>query len=105
MTKRRRSKHVADGDRFSILQDDLTICYICGRKPVELHECIPGTAGRQKSKDNGLVIALCPECHRRVHEHDPQLMRMIKAHAQWCFENTHSREEWMAIFHRNYLDG
>ena len=53
----------------SILQDDLTRCYLCGRtdRKLDRHE-VYGAANRQKSKSYGLWVMLCHEdCHQGPH--------------------------------------
>lgn len=95
-------RHVKDSERFSILVDDLSTCYICGRPRDHLHEVFFGTANRQKSKDYGLVIPLCARCHDMVHR-DPKLRLKTQQKAQQKFEETHSHTDFMKIFRRNYL--
>lgn len=99
MTKRR---HIRDSERFSIVQPKLNVCYVCGRVPVEKHEMINGTANRQKSKDYGLVVALCNYHHQEAHRNGILTMQ-LKHDAQKAFEKLYSREEWLEIFRKNYL--
>ena len=99
-----RSKHVADSQRFSIVQKDLTECYFCKGKPVEKHEIFYGTANRQKSKDHGMVVALCHYHHEQVHKHPRKgYDEVLKIDGQMKFEESHTRNEFMEIFGRTYL--
>ena len=55
----------SNGYSPSILQDDMTCCYLCGRRDRKLdrHE-VWGAANRNKSKRLGLWVLLCHEdCH------------------------------------------
>lgn len=49
-------------NRFSILTDNLTKCYICGRKKDDIHE-IYGGKNRKKSMELGCTIPICRQCH------------------------------------------
>lgn len=81
-------------------------CEICGRYPTEVHHVFFGTANRKLSEKWGMVARLCPKCHKdgklaahRCRETD----LMLKMRYQRIFEETHSREEFVKIFGRNYL--
>jgi hypothetical protein len=95
-------RHLKDSERFTALGLDLDTCAICGRPRENLHEVFFGTANRQKSKDYGMVMPLCYRCHEMVHR-DPAVRLMTQQFAQKKFEETHSRQEFMVIFGRNYL--
>ncbi len=97
-------KHVTDSERFSIIQPNLDRCYICGATNIHKHEMIPGTANRQKCKDYGLVVALCPRHHSIAHE-NTELSLYLKCKAQRAFEAEYSHEKFMETFHHDYLGG
>ena len=81
-------------------------CYICGNPYVEEHHVIYGTSNRKSSEKYGLKVFLCYEHHRGnqgVH-FNKELDTFLKQTAQRKFEESHTREEFMAIFGRNYLD-
>ena len=90
----------------SIIQDDLTRCYVCGRiGNLEIHHVMSGVANRPLSTKYKLIVALCPEHHRGktgVHT-DYMLNERIKRDAQFEFERTHTHAEWMRIFKKSYL--
>lgn len=76
---------------------------------VEEHHLVHGSSNRKHSERLGLVIDLCSECHtgrNRYSAHNsPEMNLKYKRMAQRCFEGRgHSREEFMEIFGRNYLD-
>lgn len=99
-----RHKHIPDSKRYSILQDDLNYCYLCnnGNYANHLHEVFEGTANRQKSIDNGMVVGLCYIHHDLVHKHPLEYIG-LKKHAQEVFEKDHTRQEFIGIFGRSYL--
>jgi hypothetical protein len=70
----------------SILQDDLTHCFLCGRcdRKLDRHEVIGGTY-RNKSKADGLWVMLChDDCHEGRHgvHGDAQKARELRQLAQ-----------------------
>lgn len=90
----------------SILQKQ-KMCYFCNdQRNLEEHHVFFGTANRKKSEHHGLKVWLCPEHHRGktgVH-HNKHLDKMVKRFAQKTFEKTHTREEFMREFGKNYLE-
>lgn len=92
----------------SILTTNKDTCYVCQRTTyTELHHICYGNGLRKVSDRLGLVVYLCPECHRGtngVHgKNGKNLSLDLKQIAQHTFEETHSREEWMREIGRNYL--
>ena len=91
----------------SIVQDlSVERCFVCGStRDLELHHIMHGTANRRWSTRLGLVCWLCRTHHTGkfgVHS-DPILNRTLQAEAQAAFEKTHTHQEWMNIFRKNYL--
>lgn len=93
----------------SIIQDK-KVCYLCGRNGngdvLESHHCI-GASNRNNSEKYGLKVWLCGDrCHRNgknaVHRNRKTDLK-LKRIAQAKFEETHSREEFVSIFGKNYL--
>lgn len=85
----------------SIIQPYLDECYLCDRGgKLEIHH-VMYASDREKATEDGLVIALCPECHYRVH-HDAELRLNLKWMAQRKYEETHTHEEWMRRYRKNY---
>ena len=81
-------------------------CYICGNtQNLHDHHCF-GAANRRWSEKFGLKVWLCANCHnmsdRGVH-FNKALRIELQQIAQRKFEETHTRQEWMDIFGRNYL--
>lgn len=87
----------------SIITDDLETCYVCGKPRQQFHHII-GAAYRKKSEKYGLIIPICEQCHREVHDSpDQRLNKRLKAIAEADFISIYSYESWMENFHKNYL--
>ena len=91
-----------ENNRFSIITDNLKICYICKQKKKDdLNEVFEGS-NRQMSMKYGLVIPICRECHNK-YDLDINLRSKYMKEAQIIFENTYSHELFMKEFKKNYL--
>lgn len=81
-------------------------CFICGRTDLIERHHIFGGANRKLSEEDGLVVDLCHFCHNEppngVHYNREQ-MDWLRAEGQRIYEQTHSREEFMERYGRNYL--
>lgn len=90
----------------SILQEDKR-CYFCGRTfGLERHHIFAGVANKKLSERYGLWVYLCgATCHRGIDgaQYDRERNQQLKRDAQYAFERTHTRAEWMKIFRKNYL--
>ena len=80
-------------------------CYLCGSyRNVEKHHVFSGPY-RKASEKHRMTVDLCASCHRGpqgVHQ-NAELNKRLKAGYQGKFEETHSREEFRAIFGKNYI--
>ena len=90
----------------SIIQTEKE-CYICGSTlDLESHHILFGRGMRPIADKLGLKVWLCPFHHRHskggVHG-NRELDLKLKQIAQRKYEETHSREEWLARIGRNYL--
>lgn len=91
----------------SIISDERR-CYLCGSTVgLEEHHILFGTSHRKVSERLGLKVWLCYRCHRDnkygVHGNRAK-DRQLKELAQSVFEKNHTRDEWLKLFGRNYLD-
>lgn len=83
-------------------------CYVC-KTPLglHLHHIYFGTGNRRVSDDNGFTVYLCGAHHNLsdygVH-FNVELDQQLKQECQRKYEETHSREEFMALIGRNYID-
>ena len=91
--------------RYSIL-NNLNKCYFCNKPRQAIHEVFFGS-NRQTSIKNGFCVGLCNEHHNMsdnsVHfnkEMDLKLKRLYQKE----YEKNHSREEFIKLIGRNYLD-
>lgn len=84
--------------RFSVFTDDLGKCFYCNSTNVQKHEIMSGS-NRLNSMRYGYILPLCPTHHDML-QYDRAWMGRCQDH----FEQTHSNEEWLNIFHRNYKD-
>lgn len=80
-------------------------CHICGKGPTERHHVFPGP-NRKNSEKWGMVVDLCTDHHRdgpKAAHRCRKTADKLKREAQAKFELTHTRDEFMKIFGRNYL--
>ena len=78
-------------------------CELCGRwTNLETHHLMNGNGLRKRADEDGLVIKVCRDCHNKIHANSA-LRLELKRRAQHRYMSTHSLEEWMARYHKNYL--
>lgn len=92
--------------KHSVICDDRE-CYFC-RKTYNLHKHhVLNGPDRKHAEEDGLWVWLC------IHHHTtgPSAVHVnhnidfgLKKTAQRKYEETHTREEWMRRYRRNYLD-
>lgn len=83
-----------------ILYDDSS------KKYTEEHHIMFGSGQRELSEADGLKVDLCRNHHKEGPEavHNNREMRELLCRiAQKEYEQTHTREEWMARYKKNYL--
>lgn len=89
----------------SIMQKE-KYCYLCGAQlAIEEHHIYFGPL-RKTSESYGFKVYLCNNHHRgndSPHQ-ERKIDLLLKRICQRRFEETHSREEFMQIIGRNYLD-
>lgn len=91
----------------SIIQSDLTKCYVCGTtQNLHIHEVFYGTANRKKSIEYGCYVSLCAYHHNLsnngVH-FNKKLDLKLKQDTQKEFERLYSHEKFMDIFNKSWL--
>lgn len=78
-------------------------CLVCRRIPIEKHEVFGGIH-REKSKQFGLVVALCRQHHEEAHQHGA-LDKELKQIAINAFNDEYGIYITMQeVFGRNYLE-
>lgn len=76
------------------------------QKSVHEHH-IFGGSNRDKSEAEGLKAYLCLDHHvngKEAVHNNAELMRELRQDGQRAFEKTHTREEFMRLFGKNYLE-
>lgn len=91
----------------SIIQTEKE-CYVCKTtRGLHLHHVFYGHANRKISDDHGFVVWLCGEHHNLskngVH-FNTALDETIKKDMQKEYEKKHTRDEFMELIGRNYLE-
>lgn len=91
----------------SILQSE-RYCYVCGAlRDLHTHHIFYEARNRQNSEKYGFKVYLCGRHHNLselgVH-FDRILDKHLKSMCQREYERTHSREEFMKIIGKNYLE-
>lgn len=91
----------------SVLVEDTSRCYVCGRTPVDGHHTIYGTSNRKISDKFSYIVPLCIDHHtgqNGVHNGNKKLDIHLKQMTQKHFEEHHgSREDFIRLFGKSYL--
>ena len=92
--------------RYSIIQENLTECLVCRTtRDIHIHHIYAGS-NRKNSEKHHCIVALCYRHHNGsdagVH-FNRELDLRLKRFAQAKFEETHTREEFRAIFGKSWL--
>ena len=110
-SKKKRRRHAE-----SIMQPNNDgQCWICSRifgdyrkyTYLEKHHVFFGNGLREISEANGFTVYLCPEHHtigpNAVHRNQ-HMNRLVQRATQERYEVNHTREEFMALIDRNYIE-
>lgn len=90
-----------------IVAEDNEQCILCNRPRECWHHCFGGHGRRSISEREGLVVPLCNACHNMTNKSvhfNKQIDLLVKKLAQKKFEEHHTRERFIKLFGRNYLD-
>lgn len=87
----------------TILQTDLDVCFVCGKRgATDWHHVFNG-AMKKRSEEDGMMIHIHRGCHRFLHEH-PMSNETMKKRAQRKWEETYGdREAFIERYRKNYL--
>lgn len=94
----------------------MNLCALCSEKKIfreadHTHHLISGNGRRQKADEFNLIIPLCWECHKKVHE-DPDLLITSKVIGQLIYERDRTaagrtkeeaRSDFIKDFGKSYL--
>lgn len=88
----------------SLIDDDIEgICYLCGRQSAHVHHIFGGPC-RKASHRHRLIVHLCVDCHRRIHDKGGSEMAYLHEIGQQAYEkNIGTREQFREEFIRSYL--
>ena len=89
-------------NRYSILTNNMDRCFICGSPFVDIHE-IYGGGNRKVSMKNGFTVPLC-RSHHQTATLDSSASLYLKQKCQKKYEETHTKDEFMKLIGKNYLD-
>lgn len=89
--------------RFSVFTDDMNKCFLCNNPKDDIHELFRGR-NRKNSMKYGMVLPLCRLCHSTVAEAVEFEDFWHKKGQLYFEEHFGSREEFIKVFRRNYLD-
>ena len=80
-------------------------CYICGRTGILQRHEIFGAANRDKSKEYGLWVALCPECHNNLHFRNAEVKKWLRVRGQLqaMFTYLWNKDDFRELFGKNYI--
>ena len=102
MKKKSSKLQKLEKNRYSILTNDLEHCFICKMQPVDMHE-IYGGSNRKVSMANGFCVPLC-----RTHHNMITIGKLndlpLKKQCQARYEETHTRNDFMKLIMKNYLE-
>lgn len=93
----------------SIMQDE-KVCFLTGAtENLDCHHIYHGWGNRRISDENGLWVWLAHDWHiadseNHTPHNDTDVDLYLKKECQKVFEKTHSREEFISLVGRNYLD-
>ena len=103
MKKKTTKLRKLEKNRYSIVTDNLDVCYICGGKKNHLHEVFFGN-NRVNSMKYGCVIPICAACHTKIHQ-DIQIDLEMKKRLERAFIEVYECDidYFISIFHKNYI--
>jgi len=90
--------------RYSILTNDMTKCYICGKPKNAIHEIYFGK-NRINSMKYGCCVPLCSNHHTgKIGVHNNiELDLQLKIECQMKFNELYPSLDFLSIFYKNYL--
>ncbi|MCD8209064.1 MAG: hypothetical protein LUD72_14090 [Bacteroidales bacterium] len=79
-------------------------CHECGN--IALHHIFPGNPRRRFCTEDGLIVFLCTDCHRKVHENPNTGIDLdLKQAGQRLWETYYGdRSDFIKRYNKNYLD-
>ena len=78
-------------------------CQICGKRATDKHHMIHGRGRRAKADKYGLIISVCRQCHRRIHEDRALDLEIIKSAQEEWEAKFGDREQFIREFGKSWL--
>lgn len=86
-----------------VVDDENDVCYLCGGRAAHVHHIFGGPC-RKASDRHRLIVHLCVECHRRIHDRGGAEMDYLHEIGQRAYEKEiGTREQFREEFIRSYL--
>lgn len=91
----------------SIIDPMATRCFLCQkRKSLEVHHIFHGTARRRLADEDGMIVHICRDCHRKLHEMpggemEKSLQEFGEEH--WMFYYDKTKEDFIRRYGKNYI--
>lgn len=102
LKKKSKKQKKLENNRFSIITDNLKICYVCQKKKKDDLNEVFGGSNRQMSMKYGLVIPICRTCHTE-YDLNKEFRQKYQREAQKKFEEKYGHDLFMQEFRKNYL--
>lgn len=105
----RMSGRILIDDETGLRLGDSTRCAICGKEHgLHKHHIFFGTANRQLSEEDGMVVYLCPDCHehgaRAVHRNrETDVALKQAAERVWMADRDADEDAFRARYGRSWL--
>lgn len=97
------------GKTKSIVTENETACFFCGRQAECEHHLLFGNGKRELAEQDGLKVPICNNCHNmgkaagRIHD-NPMAEKLSKMLGQAIFElEVGDREDFRARYGKSYL--
>ena len=109
MTNEFGAKLDRNGYAESVIQEDNTRCFLCGRRDQKLdrHEVFSGPL-RTKCKNLGIWVCLCQDCHQGNHGVHKNVMKAAAlkriAQSRALKHYGWSMEDWHREFGKSFLE-
>ncbi len=100
--KKTKALKKKESKRFSIIQEDMSVCFFCGNEAESIHELIGGI-NRLKSIKWGLCVGACIHCHRLV-EDKQKIKQKYQIIGQKAFIAKYGKELFIKEFGQDYTE-
>jgi 5-methylcytosine-specific restriction endonuclease McrA len=107
-TNKKPTKKYLKNLKLEVIERDGGCCVVCGNPNFSIHHVFAGNNRKTSNQHSEMMTLLCYEHHQGtngVHgKNGHELDEQMKRDAQRRFEETHSRQEFMDLIGKNYLE-